>query len=588
MKKIAKLMTVLAVAAFTLVSCEDVPSPFGTVAPPSTNGDDNNTELPYTSSNLNSGWTLEAISADQPWSQGSSYVQATGYQKWDGAEEKSNRAVEGRLISPAFSTKGYTNVKISFDHTIKYTNNVSGWEAYHKVYASSNYDEANPSAATWVEVTDFKPVASPYSDWTLYSSGELQLPAAMAGQDAIRIAFWFKAPSNASTTWELKNFTIAEGIAENNGGEDEPTTPGDIKGSGTESDPYSVADAIVKAEQSGVYVKAYIVGFVDGQVYAEGAKFSAAATGKTNVLIASTADETNAANCMPVQLPNGDIRTALNLQDNAGNYKKEVLLYGDITKYFGVPGLKNTSYAVIDGKTIGTKPGTTPGGGGDESGIKAVTIAEFNAAAESTDVWYKLTGTVKNLKDGDQYGNFDLEDNTGSVYVYGVLSEKGGAKKLFQELVTKYGIKEGSKITIIGNRGSYNNKIEVVNAYFVSIEGGDNGGNGGSTGADGSTVISIADFNAAAESTDVWYQLTGTVKNLKDGDLYGNFDLEDSTGSVYVYGVLSEKGGAKKLFQDLVTKYGIKNGTTLTIVGNRGSYNSKIEVLNAYFISASN
>ena len=107
----------------------------------------------------------------------------------------------------------------------------------------------------------------------------------------------------------------------------------------------------------------------------------------------------------------------------------------------------------------------------------------------------------------------------------------------------------------------------------------------GGTGADGSTIISIADFNAAAESTDVWYQLTGTVKNLKDGDQYGNFDLEDSTGSVYVYGLLSEKGGAKKQFQTLVAEKGIANGKKITIVGNRSSYAGKIEVLNAYFVS---
>ena len=127
MKKIAKLMTVLAIAAFTFTSCEDVPSPFGTVTPPTTDVDDGNTELPYNSVNLNSGWTLEAATADQPWSQGSSYVQATGYQKWDGGETKTNRAVKGWLISPAFSTKGYENVKIFFDHTIKYAT-YTGWE----------------------------------------------------------------------------------------------------------------------------------------------------------------------------------------------------------------------------------------------------------------------------------------------------------------------------------------------------------------------------------------------------------------------------------------------------------------------------
>ena len=357
-------------------------------------------------------------------------------------------------------------------------------------------------------------------------------------------------------------------------------------GDGTETNPYDVAAAIAKGSQTGAFVKAYIVGFVEGQVYTEGANFSSASTTQTNILIAGSADEKDAANCMPVQLPTGDIRTKLNLKDNAGNYKKEVLLYGDITKYFGVPGLKNTSYAVIDGTSVGTNPNGGGGGGTATDEVKTVSVADFIAASESDTQWYKLTGTVKNLKDNDQYGNFDIEDATGSVYVYGLLSEKGGEKKKFQELAAAKGIKNGSKITIIGLRSSYNGSVQVKNAYFVSIEeGGSSGGGGGTaTGADGSTIISVADFNAAAESTSVWYQLTGTVKNLKDGDQYGNFDLEDSTGSVYVYGLLATKGGEKKKFQDLVKDKGIANGKTITIVGNRGSYQGKIEVTNAYFI----
>ena len=221
-----------------------------------------------------------------------------------------------------------------------------------------------------------------------------------------------------------------------------------------------------------------------------------------------------------------------------------------------------------------------------EEEVKKVTIAEFNAAAESTDVWYQLTGTVKNLKDGDLYGNFDLEDETGSVYVYGVLSEKGGEKKKFQELVAAKGIKNGDKLTIIGNRGSYKDKIEVLNAYFVSVESGSETPDPQTT--EEVKVVTIADFNAAAESTDVWYQLTGTVKNLKDGDQYGNFDLEDETASVYVYGLLAEKSGEKKKFQELVAAKGIKEGSKITIIGNRGSYKEKIEVMNAYFVSIEN
>ena len=142
---------------------------------------------------------------------------------------------------------------------------------------------------------------------------------------------------------------------------------------------------------------------------------------------------------------------------------------------------KTSSYAtaqdiLVDDATLvtsdggladGTEPNPNPNP--DPTGVQTVTIAEFNAAAESTSVWYQLTGTISNLKDGDLYGNFDLTDASGSVYVYGVLSEKGGAKKLFQELVSQHGIANGTTITIIGNRGSYNGKIEVTNAYFVSV-----------------------------------------------------------------------------------------------------------------------
>ena len=141
--------------------------------------------------------------------------------------------------------------------------------------------------------------------------------------------------------------------------------------------------------------------------------------------------------------------------------------------------------------------------------IKDATVAEFNAAAESIDVWYKLSGEVKNLNDGDKYGNFDLEDATGSVYVYGLLSEKGGAKGEFQALAQEKGIKNGCKITIIGNRGSYKDKIEVTNAYFVSIDEAAPAELtiSGETTFVESTVVTITPSDV---DHDVYYTLDGT------------------------------------------------------------------------------
>lgn len=184
----------------------------------------------------------------------------------------------------------------------------------------------------------------------------------------------------------------------------------------------------------------------------------------------------------------------------------------------------------------------------EEPTIQNITVEDFLAEPVSTTVWYRLTGTVKNLNDGDQYGNFDLVDKTGSVYVYGVLSEKGGDKKLFQELVEQYGIKNGGTITIIGNRYYYEPKdqIQVANAYFEGYE----------QGADPETyevwvdeALDVATDLEADDPTFDYYQVTGYVvsdpavpeyQRKDDGSLYGNVNLyiaglPNSTPTLYIY-----------------------------------------------------
>lgn len=52
-------------------------------------------------------------------------------------------------------------------------------------------------------------------------------------------------------------------------------------------------------------------------------------------------------------MPKGKIREGLNLKDHKDWHKKEVVLYGNIDKYYGVTGIKEVSYAIVDGKEIG-------------------------------------------------------------------------------------------------------------------------------------------------------------------------------------------------------------------------------------------
>lgn len=107
------------------------------------------------------------------------------------------------------------------------------------------------------------------------------------------------------------------------------------------------------------------------------------------------------------------------------------------------------------------------GGGGDQSGVKKVTVAEFNAAAESDTQKYQLTGTIGGTINST-YGNFDLTDDSGTVYVYGLTATDNGYGTKNDKSYASLGLNAGDKITIIGYRGSYGDKIEVVYAYFVS------------------------------------------------------------------------------------------------------------------------
>ena len=152
--------------------------------------------------------------------------------------------------------------------------------------------------------------------------------------------------------YSLNGSTTGEG-GEQPGDDPEPSA------AGTYDAPWSVATAIENYKEGSAissYVKGFIVGYVDGNAYAAGTKFEVPAKAETEILIAPTANETDPAKCMPVQLPKGAIRDGLELSANPGLLGKELLIYGSIEKYFGTAGIKSPSYAEVDGKTIGTKP----------------------------------------------------------------------------------------------------------------------------------------------------------------------------------------------------------------------------------------
>ncbi|MBN1987976.1 MAG: hypothetical protein JW783_01090, partial [Bacteroidales bacterium] len=74
-------------------------------------------------------------------------------------------------------------------------------------------------------------------------------------------------------------------------------------GTGTKTDPYDVA-AVLGGATGTVWVKGYLVGVLEGQDLAS-ASFTAPFTSESNVVLAASPNETNMANCIPVQLVYG-------------------------------------------------------------------------------------------------------------------------------------------------------------------------------------------------------------------------------------------------------------------------------------------
>ena len=142
-----------------------------------------------------------------------------------------------------------------------------------------------------------------------------------------------------------------------------------IEGEGTLAKPYTPADVqyFSGKVEGKAWVKGEISGFFNNNAFVAGTEGAIASN------LALSAGDIN----VPVALPSGSqVRTDLNLLDNATNLGKTVWVYGTIEKYFGVPGVKNVTDYSWDGK-------------GTLTGINSLEATPANTKA---DVIYSIDG----------------------------------------------------------------------------------------------------------------------------------------------------------------------------------------------------
>lgn len=204
--------------------------------------------------------------------------------------------------------------------------------------------------------------------------------------------------------------------------------------------------------------------------------------------------------------------------------------------------------------------------------IVECTVAEF-LAKEVGAALYKVSGFITDRTDISghkfdlvNYGNFDLTDATGNAYIYGV-----GAKGD----IAKYGVKEGDIIELIGTRADYKGSPQMGGGQYVSHKS--------VTAVTATEAAALADDDKADPKN--YIRLTGKVTkpsaesgNKFDLTTYGNFDLVDESGAIYVYGVSTGWKGETKKFSTL----GVKEGDIITIVAYKTSYKGAAQVVGMY------
>lgn len=334
------------------------------------------------------------------------------------------------------------------------------------------------------------------------------------------------------------------GVTNNTGSAEEFTIEGvqvgPVEGDGTEAKPYSCAQIIAKnptsttvAVESGVWVNGYIVGSIPtggASTNISGTVFGLDNAAASNLVIGPTSDCKDYTKCVVVQLVSGSaVRTALNLANNPGNLGKLVSVKGDIMKYCGGPGVKNTSEYKMDNNVTPPGPTGEPKGSGTKedpyNAAKALEVTKALAADAATTDKYYVKGIVSSIKEiSTQYGNgtFSISDDGTTTGEFIIFRAKyiGGAN-----FTSADQIKVGDTVVVYGALVNFkgNTPEMAQGGEIISIEGNGNPGPDPNPNPDPEPDPSGESITVAATSIS---EVPGT--STVDGY---TFDIQKATGA---------------------------------------------------------
>lgn len=273
-------------------------------------------------------------------------------------------------------------------------------------------------------------------------------------EDQIKVGDEVVVAGQLTRFFETYEFTTGSRIHSLNGEAGEEPIAVDPAGTGTAEDPFNVAGAYKYIDDNQYYGDKENPN-VSPDVYVKGtiASIEEVDTGNYGNATYTISDGEGTAELEVFRgyYLNGDKFTAAD-QIKVGD---EVVVVGQLTKFY-------ETYEFTTGSKIHSlneQGGEEPEPVDEPESAEKITISDFLAKPVSETDWYELTGTIINIESGNEYGNFTMSDETGTVYVYGLVKEWANGKndKSFGEI----GLEVGDIVTIWTLRSEHNGSAQA-------------------------------------------------------------------------------------------------------------------------------
>ncbi len=189
------------------------------------------------------------------------------------------------------------------------------------------------------------------------------------------------------------------------------------------------------------------------------------------------------------------------------NFKETALEIGDVCSVVGARGAYKDNPQMVNGTV--------------EAVVEIVVEAEIPEVLAAKDGdWFRVTGTIKNIAN-PTYGNMTITDGTNDLFIYGVYPGYGATGDARKGAVEKYGLKEGDKITVFGEKGTNKGEPQIKNGVYWSHESaGEGGGEGGGEEPSATSVTFTQEQLAAAAAAGAVVKMNDYVSFTNSSD-YG-------------------------------------------------------------------